>query len=252
MDRDNIEFYHGPKSKIIMNGWYNIRKGNRFISKNLSPIYISYHISNLQNIDSYTINNLKKYQPIGCRDTNTQKYLQNLGINSYFSSCLTTTLDIDFSVNDSERTNEIIFIDFKFGIFPEADNFIKSLKAYDFNNITFIQHNFSLSIPHRKRFKLAKRLLERYARAKLVISTRIHGSLPCLAFNTPNIFVNKGYHRRFPGIYELLNTIGNNSKGVFEINVILNNKSLVINPNKYLKYAKKLKEDVKKFINNIP
>ena len=37
------------------------------------------------------------------------------GIDAYFSSCLTTTLDIDYSVNDFERTNEIIFIDYNFG-----------------------------------------------------------------------------------------------------------------------------------------
>lgn len=71
------------------------------------------------------INNLKKYEPIGCRDISTQKFLEKNGINAYFSSCLTTTLDIDFAVNDSERTNEIIFIDYRFGRFPKADAFIK-------------------------------------------------------------------------------------------------------------------------------
>ena len=64
---------------------------------------------------------------------------------------------------------------------------------------------------HFERFKYATKLLDKYARAKLVISTRIHGALPCLALKTPIIFVNKHYDNRYQGLYELLNTIGINS-----------------------------------------
>ena len=196
--------------------------------------------------------NLKKYEPIGCRDIYTQQILEKSGINAYFSSCLTTTLDIDFAVNHSERTNEIIFIDYKFGRFPQADKYIKSLKQYNFSNIIYKRHIFKLNYSHLQRFRLAKQLLEQYARAKLVISTRIHGALPCLALNTSIIFVNMEYDRRYPGLYELLNTIGINSKGKFEINVQLDKNNLVINPKKYLKYANRLKETLKNLkYNNI-
>ena len=98
---------------------------------------------------------------------------------------------------------------------------------------------------HIERFKFAKQLLDKYSRAKLVISTRLHGALPCLALNTPIIFVNKKYDIRYPGLYELLNTIGINSKGNFEINVKLNKDNKVINPKKYIKYANILKEKLK-------
>lgn len=246
VDRDNIEFYKGPKSFIIMNGWYWIKKGNRKISDRLIPIYLSLHISNKNYLDLITINNFKKYQPIGCRDTYTLKALQKLGIKSYFSSCLTTTLDIDYSVNDSERTNEIIFNDYKFGNNKNIDKFIKSLKAYNFNKVIYTTHNFSISLSHFDRFKLAKNLLNKYARAKLVITTRIHGALPCLSFNTPVIFVNEKFDRRYPGLYELLNTVGINVHGKFYINVKLNNNNLVVNSRKYLIYANRLKEILQK------
>ena len=52
----------------------------------------------------------KKYSPIGCRDLKTRDQFISYGIKAYFSSCLTTTLDIDFAVNEKERTSEIIFI----------------------------------------------------------------------------------------------------------------------------------------------
>jgi len=57
----------------------------------------------------------------------TQQILEKRGINAFFSSCLTTTLDIDFAVDHSEWKNEIIFIDYKFGRFPLADKYINFL-----------------------------------------------------------------------------------------------------------------------------
>ena len=242
IDRDDIENYNGPKVTIIMNAWYRISKGNRFISSNLSPIYTSIHISNLHGIDSTVINNLKKYQPIGCRDIFTLKELKKRGINAYFSGCLTTTMDIDYSINESERTNDIIFIDYNFGYNFKIDNYIKSLKSYDFSNVIHTNHMFRKNLSEFEKFKLAKSLIDKYARAKLIITTRIHGALPCLALNTPFIFVNKRFDRRYLGIYELFNTVGINSTGQFNINVMLNKENIVVNPKAYLKYANKLKE----------
>ena len=249
VDRDDIENYNSSNSIIIiMNGWNRIKKGNRRISDKIYPIYVSYHINNIKYIDDVTINNFKKYQPIGCRDIFTKIALENKGINAYFSSCLTTTLDIGFSIKEDERTNEIIFIDYRFGRFPKADKYIKSLNSYNFNKVIHTKHMFNINYSHIDRFRLAKKLLERYARAKLVISTRIHGALPCLALKTPVIFVNKKYDKRFPGLYELLNTVGINYKGEFRINVKLNNNNLVVNPKKYLKFANRLKERIKAII----
>ena len=93
---------------------------------------------------------------------------------------------------------------------------------------------------------MAKKLLNRYARAKLVVSTRIHGALPCLAVRTPVIFIkNKFDFNRFPGLYELLNTVGPNNQNKFEVKVNIDEKGFVYNSNKYLEYANKMKERLK-------
>ena len=188
----------------------------------------------------------KKYSPIGCRDLKTRDQFISYGIKAYFSSCLTTTLDIDFAVNEKERTKEIIFIDYQFGFFNKADKFIKSLTSYNFSNITYTKHNFKIKLTHIERFQLAKKLLDKYARAKLIISTKLHGALPSLGCHTPVIFVNKKYdYKRYPGLYELLNTVGINSEGKFEIRVNISDKGFVNNPKKYSEYAIKLKEYLK-------
>jgi hypothetical protein len=41
------------------------------------------------------------------------------------------TLDIDYSAKDSERTNEIIFVDYSLGEIPQVDKSLYSLKAYN-------------------------------------------------------------------------------------------------------------------------
>lgn len=241
IDRDEIDNYNGEKAIIIMNGWYRIKKNKTFISPNLLPIFTSMHISNPYNIDSYFINSLKKFEPIGCRDTYTLNALKKKGINSYFSSCLTTTLDIDYLVNDEQRNDEIIFIDYKFGYDDKIDKYIKSLKEYNFSKVTYVTHYFRLNLTQTERFNFAKSLINKYARAKLIITTRIHGALPCLALNTPFIFVNKLFDKRYYGIYKFFNTVGINSRGKFNINVLLNKNNLIINPKAYLEYANKLK-----------
>lgn len=60
-------------------------------------------------------------------------------------------------------------------------------------------------------------------------------------FNTPFIFVNKLFDKRYYGIYKFFNTVGINSRGKFNINVLLNKNNLIINPKAYLEYANKLK-----------
>lgn len=246
VDRDTINLYHGPKIKVIMNGFYYLNYGNKLDSDYIYPIYESIHIYNHWNIDLNSIQNLIKYEPIGCRDYSTLKALKNKGIKAYFSSCLTTTLDIEYGLKDNERNDDIIFVDYKFGNYQKADKFLLSLKAYNFSKIIRLTHYFKLSYNHLERLKIARELLFKYAKAKLVITSRIHAALPCLAFHTPLIFINSQYsYHRFPGLYELFNTIGINYKKKFEIRVNLDKNGFVYNSDKYLIYANKLKEKLK-------
>ena len=88
--------------------------------------------------------------------------------------------------------------------------------------------------------------MDKYARAELVITTRLHAALPCLAFNTPVILINKRFdNERFKGLYELLNTVGYNQQHRFEIRVNIDDKGFVYNSKKYLEYALKMKEYLK-------
>ena len=104
------------------------------------PFFLSYHLAKSEYLSSLYIENLKKFSPIGCRDLNTRDQLNKYGINSYFSSCLTTTLDIDFLSPENRRSNDIIFIDYKFGQLRKVDEFLLSLDKYNFKNVIYINH----------------------------------------------------------------------------------------------------------------
>lgn len=241
IDRDSLCEYNGPKVKMIMNGWYFINEKNHVASDKINPLYVAFHINNGEDLGPKMIDYLKKHEPIGCRDYQTKRFLDKNGVKTYFSGCLTTTLDIDYKVPESERTNEIIFCDYKMGTYPQADNYLKSLKNYDFSKAEFVTHNFTKNSTHEERFKESDRLLKKYARAKLVVTSRIHCALPCLALGTPVILIKRNYDvKRFDGLYSLLNTIGKDKNKNFKINVKKDDAGNVINSDDYLKYRSEL------------
>jgi hypothetical protein len=63
-----------------------------------------------------------------------------------------------------------------------------------------------------ERMAEAQRLVEDYARASLVITSRIHCALPCLGLGTPVLFVNNGLQSlssscRMKGLIDLFNMV---------------------------------------------
>lgn len=91
IDRDGF-VYESVDTNIIMNGWYYIYDGNRFIPENFNALLLSIYIKNPESVPASFLNSIKRLQPIGCRDIATRNFFQSKGIDAYFSSCLTTTL----------------------------------------------------------------------------------------------------------------------------------------------------------------
>ena len=100
------------KINVIMNGWYMWQPQNFPPAECINPLFISIHINPKAENDFFserTIAYLKEYEPIGARDKGTQKLLEQHGINSYYSSCLTLTLGAKYKTQ--EKNNKIIFVD---------------------------------------------------------------------------------------------------------------------------------------------
>ncbi|OEK08464.1 hypothetical protein A8C32_03165 [Flavivirga aquatica] len=287
LNREKLADYKGDKSKLIMNGWFTHNIHNWVPSDDIDPLFVSFHMNNTAApymLSEKGITYLKKHEPIGCRDKFTADTLKAKGIDAHFTGCLTLTLD-SYKVDDSLRNDEIYIVD-------PLYNYPRSLKVFfDFKAIIrntlngkifklgkrqkhikkFISKEVLDSAIHvnqeppsntysdEEKFEMAESLLKKYAKAKLVITSRIHCALPCLALGTPVIFIN-GFDSfvdscRFDGILELFNRIDvNHETGEYTSNFNLDGqidlKTTVTNLGLHHKLAEPLKEKCKNFINN--
>ena len=287
LNREKLADYEDEQTKLIMNGWFTHNTTNWVPSDKIDPLFVSFHLNNTAApamLNDKGVAYLKKHAPIGCRDKFSVKTLKSKGIDAFFSGCLTLTLD-SYKVNDSERDNNIYIVDPLYN-YPRNEKVFYNFKAFIRSILNgklfqlgkkkkhiknFIDKDLINSATHinqeppsnkytdEEKFEMAEDLLNKYARAKLVITSRIHCALPCLAMGTPVIFIN-GFDSfvdscRFDGIIELFNRIDVNPKtGEYKANFNLPEKininTTVKNFEKHHELANPLKQRCKDFINN--
>lgn len=113
VEREELNSVHSDETiNTIMNGWYMWMPQNFPPSDCINPLFVSIHINPKcakEFFSQETIDYLKKYEPIGARDMGTKVLLEQHGINSYFSSCLTLTLGMKFK--SDKKNGKIIFVD---------------------------------------------------------------------------------------------------------------------------------------------
>ncbi len=285
LSREKLANYKGDKIKLIMNGWFTHNTTNWVPSEDVIPLFVSFHMNNTAAsgmLSKEGIDYLKKHGPIGCRDQFTVELLKGKGIEAYFTGCLTLTLDT-YKVTDSERNEDVFIVDPLYGyttwkkITYSYKRFLRSIqrgtifsigkrKKYLANIFDSELYKNAIHIHQEpdantfstiEKFEMAEDLLKKYAKAKLVITSRIHCALPCLAMGTPVIFIN-GFDSfvdscRFEGILDLFNRIDVNSKtgeitANFKLEGKVNKKTMVTNLEKHHFLAEPLKEICNNFI----
>ncbi len=199
------------------------------------------HLNNTEDITDETIACFKKHEPIGCRDYATRDFLRSHGVEAYFSGCLTLTLGNTYRAPESERTNHIYFVDYQMGMDKnqkiDAD-IQKVLDTYPDCPISYLTHQYPKNNQPEKSLKEAEYLINRYARAGLVITRNIHCALPCLALNTPVILIVPTYDaKRFQGLLELFNFIGQGADGTYAVSLKKDTTGKIINDCKHVPYA---------------
>lgn len=316
------EFVAQEKVNVIMNGWF-MRHPDKFPpSEWINPLFVSFHVVP-RNADlmlkPQVVEYLKKYQPIGARDTGTCELLKSRGIDSYFSGCLTLTLGMKY--HTEEKDDKVYFVDpyYEFGNgekkwFPIR--FFKALtyflryrkkvakiynsficefhsplsrmskkwdkklmiasfyKAYStmFDDEVLFQAEYvthkvkqSLFKSDEEKLVYAENLLKKYAKAKLVITSRIHCALPCIGIETPILFVSSEKLEgdtlrsagRFGGVIDFFHVMRWTPKGLLNRSELPFSKSKKVslnvqikNKESYLIYKNELIKRVKAFLEN--
>lgn len=213
-------FKSDEKVKLICNGWFMVEPQNWPPSADLDVLFISFHVTEKSEKylgDPKLAEYYKQFEPIGCRDKKTLRMFEKIGVKAYFSNCITLTLQNPYS--EEERGDKILLVD------PFRHNYTKKYRDYFTDrivpeeyrdNVEIIRQRGSAGGTREERFAIAEELLDKYAKAKLVITSRIHAALPCLALGTPVYFINAGYTGllsfgnlgdRFEGITDLFRII---------------------------------------------
>ena len=200
IQRDNMEASPNIKGKeniiTILNGWWihpiDLNKSIKFkVPKEVNPIFTSFHIANEKMYQDQYINVLKQHQPIGCRDISTTERLKEKGVDTFFSGCLTTTIDF---LKYDKKNDDIHIVDTK------GDGVFSSQMNPKWKN----------SNP-RESILEAYEMLKKYSECGEVKTSRLHCYLPCLAMGVPVKFQSPdgddkktwGSPNRFEGLFEL-------------------------------------------------
>ena len=182
IERDSLK---APKGTYNITAFFDTWWGARPPPNTFHPIMLSMQIekSMQKNVSKHDIEYLKAITPIGCRDDNSINFLNEHGVEAYFSGFFTLLIN-NPNINGL-RTDNIYLVD----VNPKL---VKLLPMEIQKKGIPIQHSmkgeerfYSLS-----RFTAAYKLIEMYGRAKLVITQHVHAALPCVGMGTPVIFIN--------------------------------------------------------------
>ena len=254
IEREHLDVFRPEEPEpvnAIINGWLMYNKLAWPISPCINPLYISMHfwkndaldIGNTF-LDGIGGEDLRRFQPIGCRDKETQDLLDEVGIENWFSGCVTLTLKAKLK---KEKQKYICLTD----VSEAVENYIRG--KYPDLVIKVIHHEgadvISPDMDWNQRFNNVEKLLEVYQNAAAVVTTRLHCALPCLALETPVLLLSEvdiAEQGRFDG----LNTLayhGSESDYLNEnLRFDLNNPPQ--NPSLYRDIRKNLIEKVQKFV----
>ncbi|MCA8998518.1 MAG: polysaccharide pyruvyl transferase family protein [Planctomycetaceae bacterium] len=174
----------------------------------VQPLYIGVSIGKRAQrwmLTSEAIDHFRECEPVGCRDLHTLELLRTRGVETWFSGCPTISLENVWGPS----TDDIYIVDIdppvqdRRGLRGLTAN-LPSRHSPDFRGLippkirgraTEISHFTTVGNNQERRYQMVHKLIEKYATARLVITSRLHVALPCAALGTPCIMLYDGDER---------------------------------------------------------
>ena len=238
MTRAELARYRGTRARIILNGWFMHDPSFWPPSDDIDPLLVSFHMNPVPADEMLRSGRdfFERHAPVGCRDHQTLELFEQAEIDAYYSGCLTLTLERDRYLADpaAERAG-VYAVDLLYkmnapvgrkqrllqsvGLAKDQARTRAKLEARVLDavvpatmrgRVLFVEHSRPMEADSLVlRHAAAAEALGFYAKAELVVTSRIHCALPCLAFGTPVIFVDGAldHHSeraRLNGIIELM------------------------------------------------
>ncbi len=168
---------------LPLNGWFKLmaKQDPQWPPHGkILPIFFGFHLRPHvcpALLERRSLDYLKAYEPIGCRDPFTVELLQDKGISAYLTNCLSLT----FPARSPMHEGDTIVVASK------DPSILEILPPRYRQNHVYINHYRTLG-SFESYMTEARALLDFYKnRAKLVITTFLHCALPCIAMGIPVI-----------------------------------------------------------------
>jgi len=169
--------YRGEQALLVMNSFFSERSAFP-PSPNITPLYIAFYISSAAQRKYATtecIEHFKRHQPIGCRDKVSVKFLRGLGIEAYYSGCLTLTMPLRESAGLHNYAVD----------YPRRNRYFRG-EMYSKRECFSVSHKHDFApLGAEITFRMARNLLTLYQSAKHIYTSRLHCALPCAAMGIP-------------------------------------------------------------------
>lgn len=180
-----------PELVLAANGW--MTKGRFPTSRDFRAVrYLGIHIPRRLRTPRVA-EQLRLGGVVGCRDRATQLFLESHGVPAAFCGCSTLT----FPPYHGPREH-IVCVDV-------PDRVVRRVRrryGQQLGEVLTVTHRSTRRSPSdvdgeliRAQFDRAYHLLGLYRTAALVVTSRLHAALPCLAFGTPLIVLHRGGDR---------------------------------------------------------
>ena len=193
VDRDALDVAPPGEEpvRLIMNGWFLHRPFRWPPHPRFRPLITAFHLDAFRPrrnpwrrtaadalLADSALDWLRRHGSVGARDPATERRLRERGVECHHSGCLTLTLQRP----DVPRGDRIVACDL-------PDRLLAALARRTRQPPIAVSHVDHTTVGVTERMARAQALLDLYAQAKAVVTTRLHCALPCLAMGTPVLFI---------------------------------------------------------------
>lgn len=196
LTRERLDSFRSENNEpvaVVMNAWWMWEKWNWPPADCIYPLMVSMHMNNYtyrENgtpVQSEWLEGLggeyfRAYGPVGARDQTTVDFFQDHNIDTYFSGCLTLTLPKQKVTPDAGTY--VCLVDLKPELEAKAREWLKDT-GLEIRTMTHKCNYRNVEVSMEERMKTVEEVLTVYQNAKMVITSRLHVTLPCLALEVP-------------------------------------------------------------------
>ncbi len=194
---------------LIGNAWYLHDPRQWPPNPNVHLVPIAMHIDSTKEVREafstasstrYLNQMTERFGPIGCRDLATVQFLEGLGLDAYFSGCVTLTLQENSALDPLDI---VLAVDTPSAVEHE----IRRVSPVP---VVAVSPVIPTALPSLARRRYALLLLHLYQRSRVVFTSRLHAALPSLALGTPVVYTpNRRVYSpgRFSGLKSFLNVL---------------------------------------------